>query len=344
MKAVILQQPRELVAAEIEEPGAPQEGQVLVRVDRVGVCGTDVACWMGKFPLVTYPRILGHELGVEVLEVGAGVANVKPGDHCSVEPYINRPESYASQRGATNCCDFLEVLGVHRDGGLRSRFLLPARKLHVSKELSFEQLALVETLAIGCHAVDRGEPQPGQPALVIGAGPIGLAVIEFTRLAGAEITVLDLNSERLQFCQDVMGVAHTVQFQSNGQHLDQLQEITGGHLFPVVADATGNAASMSAALELAAPTGRVVYVGITTDEIRYPHKVMHVRELTLLASRNALPKDFKRIIDLIERGEIDTDPWITHRTSLEQVPEDFESFTKPASGVIKAMIELGAED
>ena len=127
-------------------------------------------------PFFSYPRIPGHELGVEVVAVGSGVSNVKPGDRCSVEPYINDPESYASRRGFPNCCEKLEVLGVHRDGGMRPNFVLPARKLHPSKTLAFDQLALVETLAIGCHAVDRGNPVAGDSCLVIGAGPIGLAV------------------------------------------------------------------------------------------------------------------------------------------------------------------------
>src|SRR5205807_9691285 len=123
-------------------------------------------------PFVTYPRILGHELGVEVLAVGDGVINVSAGDRSSVEPYINDPTSYASRRGRPNCCERLQVLGVHIDGGLRPQFIVPARKLHVSAKLSFEQLALVETLAIGCHAVSRSAPAADETCLIIGAGPI----------------------------------------------------------------------------------------------------------------------------------------------------------------------------
>src|SRR5438874_3366181 len=168
MKALSLEAPKRFKRIDIDGPRVPGPGEALVRVHRVGVCGTDVSGYLGKMPLFSYPRIPGHELGVEVLEVGAGVENVRAGDRCSVEPYINDPTSYASRRGRPNCCEKLEVLGVHRDGGLRPEFLVPARKLHVSRKLAFEQLALVETLAIGRHATFRVGPQADETVLIIG--------------------------------------------------------------------------------------------------------------------------------------------------------------------------------
>src|SRR5580692_10353808 len=191
MKALSLDSPKNWKRIDIEGPKPPGPGEALVRVHRVGICGTDISGYLGKMPFFSYPRIPGHELGVEVLAVGAGVANVRPRDRCSVEPYINDPQSYASRRGRPNCCEKLEVLGVHRDGGLRPRFILPARKLHVSQRLTFDQLALVETLAIGCHAVNRAALQPDESCLIIGAGPIGLATLEFVKLTGAKTIVLD---------------------------------------------------------------------------------------------------------------------------------------------------------
>src|SRR5258708_10905724 len=167
MKAILLEKPGKFEQVTIDGPGRPGKGEVLVRVHRVGVCGTDISGYLGKMPFFSYPRIPGHELGVEVEAVGPGVSDVRPGDRCSVEPYINDPNSYASRRGRPNCCEKLQVLGVHCDGGLRPRFLVPARKLHVSAKLAFEQLALVETLAIGCHAVFRADPKQDQSCLVI---------------------------------------------------------------------------------------------------------------------------------------------------------------------------------
>src|SRR5687767_9851532 len=167
MKALSLDAPQQFRLVDIPEPAKPGPGEAVVRVHNVGVCGTDISGYLGKMPFFSYPRIPGHELGVEVVDIGPDVTNVRAGDRCSVEPYINDPNSYASRRGKPNCCEKLQVLGVHRDGGLRPYFLLPARKLHISKSLAFDQLALVETLAIGCHAVQRANPQPDETVLII---------------------------------------------------------------------------------------------------------------------------------------------------------------------------------
>jgi len=309
-------------------------------VHRVGICGTDISGYLGKMPFFSYPRIPGHELGVEVVEVGPGVTGLKSGDFCSVEPYMNCQDCPACRRGGINCCENLQVLGVHTDGGLRPRFLVPARKLHPSRSLALEQLALVETLAIGCHAVARGNPQAGDTALVIGAGPIGLSALEFVRLSGATSIVLDLNEQRLDFCKTTMGVDHTVVARGDGSELERLKELTDGALPTLVIDATGSARSMSNALNYVAHTGKLVYVGITTDELKFPHPLMHRREMTLLASRNAMPEDFDRIIEHIEQGRIDTQPWITHRTPFEAMIDNFPSYTKPETGVIKAIVEV----
>lgn len=339
MKALLLESPKSFSMVEIDAPAAPGPGDALVRVHRIGICGTDISGYLGKMPFFSYPRIPGHELGVEVLEVGSGVTNVKAGDRCSVEPYINDPNSYASRRGHPNCCEKLEVLGVHRDGGMRPEFVLPARKLHPSSKLAFDQLALVETLAIGCHAVNRGAPQPDESCLIIGAGPIGLATLEFVKLSGAKTIVLDVNEQRLEFCRRVMGVEHTVKLSDSVEK--DLRNLTDGHLPDVVIDASGSSLSMSNAFGMVAPGGgRLVYVGITTDEVRFRHPTFHKPEGTLLCSRNALPEDFTRIIGLIEDGRINTTPWITHRTAFHDLPAVFPSYTKPETGVIKAVVEV----
>jgi alcohol dehydrogenase len=338
MRAILLKEPGKFERIEIDEPAHPAAGEAMVRVHRVGICGTDLSGYLGKMPFFSYPRIPGHELGVEVLATGEGVTNVKVGDRCAVEPYMNCGDCHACRKGASNCCANLKVLGVMTDGGLRDRFVLPARKLHVSTKLSFEQLALVETLAIGCHAVDRSALSAGENCLVIGAGPIGLSAIVFAKLTGARIIALDMNQHRLDFCKEVMGVDETVLLSDK---LEQdLRRLTDGSLPDVVIDATGNNVSMSNAFTYIAPTGRLVFVGITTKEVTFKHPIFHKPEGTLLCSRNALPRDFARIIRLIEDGQIDTRPWITHRTSFEKMAEVFESYTRPETGVIKAIVEV----
>ncbi len=340
MKAILLEKPGHFERVDIPEPARPGPGEVLVRVHRVGICGSDISGYLGKMPFYSYPRIPGHELGVEVVEVGAGVTNVQPGDRCSIEPYMNCQNCFACRRGNSNCCENLQVLGVHTDGGLRPQFLVPARKLHRSAKLTLDQLALVETLGIGCHAVNRGNPQAGDHVLVIGAGPIGLSVIEFVKLTGATITVLDMNQKRLDFCKQRMGVHHTINFVGDGSELPAMQEITGGAWFVVVFDATGNTRSMCNAFNYVAHTGRLVFVGIVTDSVSFPDPLLHRREMTVYATRNALPAEFTRIIQLIEDGQIDTRPWITHRSPFAELIGNFPSYTRPETGVIKAVVEV----
>ncbi|MGF1580959.1 MAG: zinc-binding alcohol dehydrogenase family protein [Gemmataceae bacterium] len=342
MRAIRLEKPKEFQQIEIDEPTKPGPGQVLVRSHRMGVCGTDISGYLGKMPFFRYPRIPGHELGVEVLEVGEGVSNVKPGDRCSVEPYMNCQVCYACRKGSGNCCENLEVIGVMIDGGLCERFLVRADKLHPSEKLSFEQLALVETLAIGCHATDRGNPSKDDHTLIIGAGPIGLATLEFTRLTGTTVTMMDMVESRLDFCKKTYNVAHTVQFKGDGSELKTMKDITNGDRYSLVIDATGNNRSMSNALNYVAHTGTLVYVGITTQEIAFEHPRLHKPEMTIKASRNAMPSDFSRIIRLIEEGTINTDPWITHRTPFADMIANFESYTRPETGVIKAIVEVSS--
>jgi alcohol dehydrogenase len=341
MKAIQLEKPQQFRAIEISEPPAPGPGEVLVRVHRIGICGTDYSGYLGKMPFFSYPRIPGHELGVEVVSIGAGVANVKPGDRCSVEPYMNCQSCFACRQGRGNCCETLKVLGVMMDGGMCELLIIPARKLHPSAKLTFEQLALVETLGIGCHAVNRGNPKPGETVLVVGAGPIGLAVTEFAKLSGARTIVLDLVESRLHFVRKKMGIQDVVLAKGDAGDLEKLKELTDGTLAQVVIDATGSNKSMSNALNFVSFTGRLVYVGITQQEVAFPHApVLHRRELTLLASRNALPPDFTRIICLIEEGSLDTRPWITHHATFDDLIEVFPRWLKAETGVIKAVVHV----
>jgi alcohol dehydrogenase len=340
MKAIVLEKPYQFARLNVPEPARPGAGDALVRVHRVGICGTDYSGYQGKMPFYSYPRIPGHELGIEVVAVGDGVSNVKPGDRCAVEPYLNCQNCYSCERGHTNCCEILQTLGVHCDGGLRPLFTVPARKLHVSTRLTFEQLALVETLGIGCHAINRSQPKPDETVLVIGAGPIGLSVVEFAKLSGARTIVTDVNEQQLAFVRDRMGIAETIVAHGDGSELRQFTELTGGKLGNVVVDATGNNTSMSNALHFVGFAGRLVFLGITTREISFGQPLMHRRELTFLASRNALPTDFTRIIRLIEERRLDTRPWITHRATFDEMIGQFPGWMKPETGVIKAIVDV----
>ncbi|MEN8737075.1 MAG: zinc-binding alcohol dehydrogenase family protein [Akkermansiaceae bacterium] len=324
---------------DMENPGP---GHALVRTHRMGICGTDLSCYLGKFPFFSYPRTPGHELGLEVIAVGADVTNVKVGDKCSLEPYDHDPNTVASQRGFTNACPHVEVIGVHKSGGLRkSNWIVPAHKLHPGNELSFDELALVETLAIGYHAVKRGNPQPGETAMVIGAGPIGLAALEFLKLMDLKVIVVDFAQNRLDFCKEKLGIPHSVQAKPDGSHLAEIEELTGGAFCDVIIDATGHSGSMVQCFEYAAVGGRVVYVGITAQDIQFPQAPhFHRRELSVMASRNAHPRDFPEIIQIVQDGKINLRNWITHRLDITEVAEGFDQFTDPATGAIKAVITV----
>jgi 2-desacetyl-2-hydroxyethyl bacteriochlorophyllide A dehydrogenase len=338
VKAILLEKPGQFALADLPEPGNPGPGQALVQVHRVGICGTDLHAFEGDQPFFNYPRILGHELGVEVLEVGHGVDGLKSGDLCCVEPYLNCGQCVACRRGRSNCCVSLKVLGVHIDGGMRGRFLVPADKLHYSRKLTLDQLALVETLAIGSHAVDRAQIETDEFVLVVGAGPIGLSVMQFAQLARARIVVLDVNPARLDFCKQQLGIEHCILAGEAARQ--EIEVITQGTLPTVVFDATGNARAMMNSFQYVASSGKLVFVGVVTGDISFPDPLLHRRELSLLASRNALPRDFVRILHLIERGRLDTTPWITHHAEFDEMIEMFPKWLQPETGVIKAMLRV----
>jgi 2-desacetyl-2-hydroxyethyl bacteriochlorophyllide A dehydrogenase len=337
MNTIRLLEPGKLVLEQTPEPASPAAGEALVRVHRVGVCGTDIHAFGGKQPFFTYPRILGHELGVEVAAVGENDRGIKKGDRCSVEPYINCQTCIACRRGKPNCCANMKVLGVHLDGGMRDWMIVPVRKLHPAGKLSYEQIALVETLAIGAHAVARAEVQRDETVLVIGAGPIGLSVIQFA-VAKARVVVMDVNETRLAFCREKLGVAELID--ARGDAVERLRHLTGGDMATAVFDATGNAQSMNGALKFLSNGGRLVYVGLFQGEFSLSDPEFHRRETTLLGSRNALPADFSAIISAVEEGRIDTGPWITHRAPAGDVVKVFPQWVAPGSGVLKAMIEF----
>jgi 2-desacetyl-2-hydroxyethyl bacteriochlorophyllide A dehydrogenase len=337
MRQVVLEQPGRLVAADGPPPGPRGPDEALVRVRRIGVCGTDFHAFKGDMPFFTYPRILGHELGVEVLEA-PGASGVKRGDRCALAPYLECGRCVACRRGRPNCCARLEVLGVHVDGGMREMITVPARKLHRSDALSFEQLALVETLSIGAHAVGRAALEPGENVLVVGAGPIGLAVIQSALPAGVRVIATDVNEARLEFCRRQLGIDRT--FVADASADAALAEVTDGERATVVFEATGNAASMERSFDLVASGGRLVLVGICPSKVAFSDPEFHRREMTLLSSRNATSADFARVLSAVEAGTLDTRPWVTHRALLSDVGQALPSWARPDSGVLKAMVEV----
>jgi 2-desacetyl-2-hydroxyethyl bacteriochlorophyllide A dehydrogenase len=341
MKAIALEQPGQLRLVQVAEPGAPGPDEALVRVRKVGVCGTDLHAYQGTQPFFNYPRILGHELSVEVIAIGATEAaerELAVGIRCALEPYFYCGHCSACRRGKTNCCLNMQVFGVHIDGGMREFAHIPVRYLHPSQTLSFDQLVLVEPLAIGAHAVSRAQLSDGERVLVVGAGPIGLAVTQFALLAGAQVMVLDISEQRLAFCQQHWPQVTCID--GRGDAIATLQKMVGDDLPPVVFDATGNARSMQTAFSYVGHGGRLIFVGFVQGDITFHDPDFHSHELTLLSSRNALAADFSRIIAYLEAGQIDISPWITHRATSDTMIEDFPRWFDRDSGIIKAVIDF----
>ena len=327
VRNLILEQPGQFAWHDTPEPASPAAGEALVSVLSIGICGTDLHAYRGRQPFFSYPRILGHELAVEVVALGDGVTAVEVGDRCAVNPYLNCGKCQACRRGKTNCCESLKVLGVHVDGGMRERFVLPASHLYPNARLSTAQLALVETLGIGSHAVLRGQPMAGERVLVIGAGPIGLSVIEFLKVAGAEVELVDLSKKRRDFCQ---------------QHYPLracYESAEGIEPTTLVFDCTGNPQSMHGAFRFVANGGKLVFVGLFVGDVTFHDPDFHRKEITLLATRNSTPAEHRRIIELMEAGKIDTAPWVSDRVPVDQMIARFPHWLDPEAGVVKAVVD-----
>ncbi len=335
MKAILLDEPGHFSTAQIADP-QPQSNEAIVKITRVGMCGTDLHAYRGKQPFFTYPRILGHEIGAEIVAAPVNELGLRVGTHCAVEPYMNCGECLACRNGKSNCCVKLKLFGVHLDGGLSEYLAVPLNKLHPSAALSFDQLALVEPLSIGAHAVFRAQLKDDEIILVIGTGPIGLAIIAHAQNFGVKIIAMDVSADRLAFAQKHFAVAATIQAGPNV--MEQLSDLTSGEMPLVVFDATGNPGSMNESFNLIANGGRLILVGLHLEFVTFRDQDFHRRELTVMSSRNATAADFKRTLTLLEAGKIDITPWVTHRVRAENLIEQFPSWLDARAGFIKAVV------
>lgn len=336
MKGIVCEEIGRLrLTSELPDP-VRGPGEAIVRIRRTGICGTDIHAFRGNQPFFTYPRILGHELSGTIEEIGDNEAGLVPGDPVGIIPYLHCGFCVACRNGKPNCCVNMRVLGVHVDGGMRERIAVPVTHLVPARGLTLDQAAMLEPLAIGAHAVRRSELKAGETALVIGAGPIGLGVMAFAKRRGATVIAMDINRERLAFCRDWARADHEA---SAGEQANrQLAELTGGDFPAVVFDATGNAKSMAASFELAAHGGKLVFVGLVKADIAFHDPEFHKRELTLLASRNALREDFDEVTAAMLSGDVDADRYVTHRAAADEMIGRFGEWLKPESNVIKAVV------
>jgi len=315
------------------------KGNAIIKIKRIGICGTDLHAFEGTQPYFHYPRILGHELAGELVDFD-GAPGFRKGEAVTFIPYFNCGVCIACRSGKPNCCTRMQVCGVHVDGGMAEYLTVPSSSLVHGGSLSYEALALVEPLAIGAHAVRRAGIQPGEHVLVVGAGPIGLGIMELTRITGATVIAMDVNETRLAFCKERLALPYIINATSHDV-MEQLSEITNGDMPTVVIDATGSQQAIQSSFQYMAYGARYVLVGLQKGKICFSHPEFHKREATVMSSRNATREDFRKVISSMENGLIDPKVYITHRVYFDQVKHDFGSWLKPETGVIKAMVELG---
>ena len=335
MLTVICETPGVLRAEQRAMP-TPQADEVLLRVKRVGVCGTDLHIYTGNQPYLQYPRVMGHELSGIVEQAPLG-SDLVAGDPVFVMPYLSCGHCVACRHGKTNCCVNIQVLGVHRDGAFTEYLSVPQQFVHKAEGVTLDQAAMVEFLSIGAHAARRAEVHAGQRVLVVGVGPIGMAALTFSHLRGANVTALDTRPERLAFCRDHLGAHAGVLIGENDEA--QLSQLTGQEFFDVVFDATGNARAMERGFKFIAHGGKYVLISIVRDNISFSDPEFHKREATLLGSRNATMEDFETVLAAMRAGLIPDAALNTHRLPLGQVPTGFARLLDPSEGVIKAIVE-----
>lgn len=337
MKYIVCEKPGNFALLEKAEPGL-KAGEVMVKIKKVGICGTDLHAYAGNQAFFTYPRILGHELAAEVLETGSDDHGMAVGDKVVVMPYLSCGKCVACRQGKTNCCAHLKVLGVHTDGGMQEIVSLPAEILIPAPELTMEEMAIVEPLSIGDHAIRRAQLMPGETIVVIGCGPIGLGIMKLAQLAGARVIAIDVNDSRLEYAKTKIGVDLTVN--ALGDAAAEVKELTNGDLATAVFDATGHKGALESGINYMAHGGRYILVGLSKADLSFNHPTIHAKETTIMCSRNATMEDFKHVISVLEKGGFPTGSFVTHRVAFTEMIDRFDSWTNPDSGVIKAMVDF----
>lgn len=334
MKAIVCEKPGLLKAIEKEKP-TPQPGESLLRIKRIGICGTDLHAYAGNQPFFSYPRILGHELSAEIVEINGARHNLETGQAVIIIPYIHCGHCVACQQDKTNCCTSLKVFGIHMDGGMQEYVTYPTELLMAAEGLSLEAMAIVEPLCIGWHAVERAAIGKGDWVVVSGCGPIGVGLIWAAQQQGAQVIAIDTNEDRLTFCKSHFSVDHCIV--AGPKAVDQVKALTGGDLTRVAFDATGIKQAMEAGIEYVGAGGKYVLVGLYKGALSFEHPAIHARELSVLCSRNATKNDFKAVTAAMRTTSFPTEAYVTHQSAAAEVPQQFDFWKNPQNQVMKAM-------
>lgn len=335
MRYIVCERPGKFLLKEKEAP-VRKNNEALLQVNKVGVCGTDLHAYAGNQAFFEYPKILGHELATEVIAIGKNSKGIRNGDRVVVMPYVNCGLCFACTNSKTNCCENISVIGVHGDGGMQEQISIPDKLLLPANNLTDDQIAIVEPLAIGAHAIRRANLMAGETVAVVGCGPIGIGIMKLAQIAGAKVIAIDTNEQRLKFAKDKIGIDSVVKAGENA--VLKVTDITKGNLCAAVFDASGNKFALETGPDYMSNGGRFVLVGLSKGELTYTHPEIHAKEMTLMCSRNATTEDFEYVIQILD--QFPTDLYITHRVSFLDMIDHFDSWLEPTTGVMKAVVNF----
>lgn len=337
MKAFYIVEPGKTAVNEITEP-KPDRNEVLLKTRLIGFCGTDLSTFRGKNPLVTYPRIPGHEIAATVVETGGEVpGEIRAGMNVTVYPNTSCGACASCRRGRTNACKFNETLGVQRDGALAGYFSVPWEKIVAAAQLSLRELSVVEPLAVGFHAVERGRITSDDTVAVIGSGMVGLGAIAAASSRAAKVIAIDVDDRKLALAIKA-GANHALN--SKSMPVDNaLEELTSGLGPDVVIEAVGTPDTYRLAVDVVAHTGRVVYIGWAKEAVSFETKLFVHKELDILGSRNYLA-EFPSVIDLLIRKHFPVEETISRTVSLDHAGESLREWSDSPQAFTKILVDL----
>ena len=338
MKAIVISKPYEIEIRDIPMPEV-KEGEALLKVRCVGICGADVASYTGNQPFTTYPRIPGHEFSAEIVEIPENDRGLKAGDIVTCNPYFNCGTCYSCQRGFVNCCTDNQTMGVQRDGAFCEYISMPVDRIYPGMGLSPEELALIEPFSISQHAVSRAEIKPGDNVLIVGAGPIGLFALIAAKQKGARIAVADILDNRLNLAS-AYGAEGTVNTK-NADIAAFTEEFTGGNGFDVCIEACGQPETFLMCIDQAAFSANLILIGNGKRETSFVHSIILKKELNIFGSRNALADDFKNNIEAAASGRVDVNKMVSGIYPMDRACEAFEALANNKGDLAKLLIKIG---
>ena len=338
MKAVQIVNTHEMRVVDIDKPEL-KAGEVMVKIEYVGFCGSDLNTYLGRNPLVKLPIIPGHEVGAVIEEIGEGVPEgFTKGMNVTLNPYTNCGKCASCRNGRVNACEHNETLGVQRNGVMCQYAVLPWQKIIPAEGISSRTCALIEPMSVGFHAVSRAQVIDNEFVMVVGCGMVGLGAVIRACKRGASVIAVDIDDEKLALAKRI-GAAYTVNSMTENVH-ERIQSITGGFGVDVVIEAVGSPATYVMAIEEVSFTGRVTYIGYSKTEVSFQTKLFVQKELDIRGSRNALPSDFRAVINYLKAGNCPVDELISNETGPEGAFDAMKEWASNPSKVFRILVKF----